>query len=88
MSLVHVFGTAQAITATSSPTHVPHASSCWCITAFGIWCAARRLNQGRFALPVVGAVHPLPALSQAQFDVLVLGLPWQRLDQMRRIIRM
>jgi hypothetical protein len=42
--------------------------------------AARSLNQGRFALPVAGAVHPLPALSQAQFDALVLGLPWQRLE--------
>ncbi len=54
---------------------------------FGIWCAARRLNQGRFTWPAPGSVRPLPALSQAQFDALVLGLPWQRLEQMQLITR-
>lgn len=53
---------------------------------FGVWCAARRLNQGGFDWPrhVAGQAAPL-ALSQDQFDALVLGLPWQRLEQMRRI---
>jgi len=27
-------------------------------------------------------------LTQDQFDALVLGLPWQRLEQLRRITRM
>lgn len=46
---------------------------------FGLWCAARRLNQGRF----VWASDGVPAaLTRAQFDALVLGLPWQRLEQM------
>jgi hypothetical protein len=27
------------------------------------------------------------ALTQQQFDALVLGLPWQRLEQMQRITR-
>jgi transposase len=27
-------------------------------------------------------------LTQAQFDALVLGLPWQKLEQMRSITRM
>jgi len=51
---------------------------------FGVWCAARRLNQGRFIWPSVtsGAV---PALTQAQFEALVLGLPWQRLQHMQVI---
>src|SRR3954469_22283964 len=48
---------------------------------FGVWCATRRLNQGRFAWPSVGAAA-LPALTRAQFEALVLGLPWQRLEQM------
>lgn len=52
---------------------------------FGLWCAARRLNQGRFAWPAPGA--SLPALSQVQFDALVVGLPWQRLEQMQLITR-
>jgi transposase len=56
---------------------------------FGVWCAARRLNQGRFEWPrgVTADMPPL-ALSKDQFDALVLGLPWQRLEQMRVIQRM
>lgn len=51
---------------------------------FGVWCAARRLNQGRFVWP--GTTRgALPALTQAQFDALVLGLPWQRLVHMQTI---
>jgi transposase len=50
---------------------------------FGVWCAARRLNQGRFIWPRQGAGTAAPAtLTQQQFDALVLGLPWQRLEQM------
>jgi transposase len=52
----------------------------------GVWCAARRLNQGRFVWPRA-ATGPLPALTQVQFDALVLGLPWQRLAQMQVITR-
>ena len=53
---------------------------------FGVWCATRRLNQGRFAWPRAG--ETTPALTRAQFDALVLGLPWQRLEQMQVITRM
>ena len=56
---------------------------------FGVWCAARRLNQGRFEWPGAAALATSQvSLSQAQFDALVLGLPWQRLEQMQRITRM
>ena len=54
---------------------------------FGVWCATRRLNVGRFVWPAANA-SMLPALSRAQFDALVLGLPRQRLEQMQRITRM
>jgi transposase len=55
---------------------------------FGVWCAARRLNQGRFVWPRLAVQPAAPlALTQAQFDALVLGLPWQRLEQMRLITR-
>ena len=41
----------------------------------GIWLAARRLNQGRFTWPRERADSV--TLTRAQFDGLVLGLPWQ-----------
>jgi transposase len=44
----------------------------------GIWLAARRLHQGKFAWPLGSAAAQL-SLSRAQLDALVLGLPWQRL---------
>ena len=51
---------------------------------FGAWCVTRRLNQGRFVWPGTGT-GSLPALTQSQFDALVLGLPWQRLMHMQTI---
>ena len=42
---------------------------------FGVWCAARRLNTGSFMWPRADALGTAPvALTQAQFDALVLGL--------------
>lgn len=56
---------------------------------FGVWCAARRLNQIRFVWPREASAGAAPmTLTQPQFDALVLGLPWQRLEQMKVIARM
>ena len=56
---------------------------------FGVWCAARRLNAGSFVWPRQAAADAAPVtLSADQFGALVLGLPWQRLEQMRVITRM
>ena len=55
---------------------------------FGVWCAARRLNVGRFAWPrELDTAKPI-ALTQAQFDALVVGLPWQRVPEMSAITRL
>lgn len=55
---------------------------------FGVWCAARRLNAGRFVWASAGAdATAILALTAAQFDALVLGLPWQRLPEMQCITR-
>ncbi|WP_165909777.1 IS66 family insertion sequence element accessory protein TnpB [Variovorax guangxiensis] len=55
---------------------------------FGVWCAARRLNAGRFAWPrEIDTAKPI-ALTQARFDALVIGLPWQRLLEMSAITRL
>lgn len=42
----------------------------------GVWLAARRLNSGKFVWPKHAATL---TLTRAQFDALVLGLPWQRI---------
>lgn len=56
---------------------------------FGVWCAARRLNDGRFVWPREAPAEGVAVtLTQPQFDALVLGLPWQRLEQMKLITRM
>lgn len=56
---------------------------------FGVWCAARRLNLGGFIWPRQPCVEAAPVtLTREQFDALVLGLPWQRLEQLKLITRM
>lgn len=55
---------------------------------FGVWCAARRLNAGSFVWPRGAAADMTSVtLSKDQFDALILGLPWQRLELMRLITR-
>ena len=54
---------------------------------FGVWCAARRLNAGRFVWPTTAHVAPSLPLTSAQFDALVLSLPWQRLPELSAIMR-
>jgi transposase len=46
----------------------------------GLWLCARRLHQGRFIWPRDDTFDSLP-MSRAQFDMLVLGLPWQRISE-------
>lgn len=45
----------------------------------GVWLAARRLNAGRFVWP--RNVTDTLSLSRSQFEVLVLGLPWQHVGE-------
>ena len=87
--VVQVFGSAQAhhgyLFANARATRIKLLVH----DGFGVWCAARRLNDGRFVWPREATVGSAPmSLTQPQFDALVLGLPWQRLEQMRRITRM
>ena len=99
-SVVRVFGAAQAhhgyLFANARATRMKLLVH----DGFGVWCAARRLNLGGFEWPRQGSVHasvngPHEASTMAntpitreQFDALVLGLPWQRLEQMRSITRL
>jgi transposase len=45
----------------------------------GVWLAARRLNQARFHWPVPSDGDSTLSMTRAQFDALVVGLPWQRM---------
>jgi transposase len=55
---------------------------------FGIWCATRRLHQGSFVWP-----RQAPERGQAltltteQFQALVVGLPWERMESLKVIAR-
>ena len=88
-SVVRVFGAAQAhhgyLFANARATRIKLLVH----DGFGVWCAARRLNIGGFVWPrqVSAGTAPI-TLTQSQFDALVLGLPWQRLEQMRLITRL
>jgi hypothetical protein len=100
-SVVQVFGAAQAhhgyLFANARSTRIKLLVH----DGFGVWCAARRLNKGSFEWPRVttagAASNPTAgttsgaspiALTRDQFDALVVGLPWQRLEQLRVITRM
>ena len=88
-SVVQVFGSAQAhhgyLFANARATRIKLVVH----DGFGVWCAARHLNAGRFVWPREAGARATPmTLTQQQFDALVLGLPWQRLVQMQVITRM
>jgi len=86
--VVHIFGVAQAhhgyLFANARGTRVKLLVH----DGFGVWCAVRRLNTGRFTWAATASATPAALeLTRAQFDALVLGLPWQRLPEMQRITR-
>lgn len=88
-SVVQVFGAAQAhhgyLFANARATRMKLLVH----DGFGVWCAARRLNVGGFVWPRHAQAGGAPiTLTREQFDALVLGLPWQRLEQLKRITRM
>jgi transposase len=87
--VVHVFGQAQAhhgyLFANARASRVKLLVH----DGFGVWCAARRLNTGHFLWPATtGDSGATLTLTQQQFDALVVGLPWQRLQQSQVITRM
>ncbi len=87
-SVVQVFGAAQAhhgyLFANARSTRIKLLVH----DGFGVWCTARRLNKGSFEWPRGAAASAAPiALTTDHFNALVLGLPWQRLEQLRCITR-
>ena len=56
--------------------------------SFGIWCASRRLHQGSFVWPRQALPEGAPlSLTYEQFQALVVGLPWQRIEPLKVIDR-
>jgi transposase len=56
---------------------------------FGVWCAVRRLNCGGFIGPRAPGLRSASlTLTGEPFDALILGLPWQRLEELKVISRM
>ncbi len=51
---------------------------------FGLWLCARRLYEGSFIRAGMTQEHAL-ALSHEQLQAIVVGLPWQRLDERAKI---
>lgn len=56
---------------------------------FGVWCAMRRLHAGRFAWVSAAPAGTAAALqlTPAQFEALVIGLPWQHLPELEVLSR-
>ena len=77
--VVQVFGAAHPHTAYLFANRRANRMKVLVHDGIGIWLAARRLHQGRFAWPQHqgGTLE----LSRAQLDALVLGLPWQRIGE-------
>jgi len=51
---------------------------------FGIWLCARRLYEGSFMRASARAERGMP-LSHEQLQAIVVGLPWERLDERAKI---
>ncbi len=47
---------------------------------FGLWLCARRLHQGRFVTPRIARTGHLELTSE-QLQALIVGLPWERLEE-------
>lgn len=55
---------------------------------FGIWCATRRLHQGGFIWPRrASEIDQSVTLTAEQFQALVVGLPWERMEALKVIAR-
>lgn len=77
--VVNVFGAAHPHTAYLFANKRANRMKVLVHDGIGIWLAARRLHQGKFQWPSQGSADC--RLERAQFDALVLGLPWARMGQ-------
>jgi transposase len=77
--VVHVFGAARPHHAYLFTNKRANRLKVLVHDGIGVWLAARRLHQGKFVWPKDSG--GTLSLARAQFDALVLGLPWQRIGE-------
>ena len=77
--VVHVFGAARPHHAYLFANRRANRMKVLVHDGIGVWLAARRLNQGKFAWPKDSGTTL--ALTREQLDALVLGLPWERIGE-------
>jgi transposase len=77
--VVHVFGAARPHHAYLFANRRANRMKVLVHDGIGIWLAARRLHQGKFVWPRDSGCTL--ALTRAQLDALVLGLPWHRIGE-------
>ena len=51
---------------------------------FGLWLCARKLYEGSFIRAVLAKDRSVP-LTHEQLQAIVVGLPWERLDERTKI---
>lgn len=78
--VVQVFGAAQPHTAYLFTNKRANRMKVLVHDGFGVWLAARRLNEGGFVWPGLEQ-GPQRELNPEQLQALVVGLPWKRLGQ-------
>jgi len=82
--VVNVFGQAQAHHAYVFINKRANRMKVLVHDGFGLWLCARRLYEGSFIRAGMAQERGLP-LSHEQLQAIVVGLPWQRLDERAKI---
>jgi transposase len=82
--VVSVFGQAQAHHAYLFVNKRANRMKVLVHDGFGLWLCARRLYEGSFIRAGMTQERALP-LSHEQLQAIVVGLPWQRLDERAKI---
>jgi len=82
--VVNVFGEAKAHNAYVFVNKRANRMKVLVHDSFGLWLCARRLYEGSFIRAYMTQERSL-ALSHEQLQAIVVGLPWQRLDERLKI---
>jgi len=82
--VVSVFGQAQAHNAYVFVNKRANRMKVLVHDGFGLWLCARRLYEGSFIRACLTQERGL-ALSHEQLQAIVVGLPWERLDERTKI---